>query len=140
MPVRTTQSQNPMMLLFGCTGAITPNATSYLVPGNGVAHAAEIQLRVPRDGIIGVLYVAQRVASGAGGRTDIYTVRVNGANTDITCTLDNATEGEDGSTYIPHIWTVYEGDKISIQLISNDAGDTSEDVVATLLYFPSGIT
>lgn len=79
----------------------------------------EIKVRVPRSGILRNLYVQQRVASGAAGRTDIYTVRVNGADRAITCTLDNATSGEDTT----HAVVVAQG----------DAADASEDVSVVIV-------
>ena len=115
-------------LQFGCHGAINGAATSYLVPGNGPTEPNEITVRVTRPGILKNLYVQQRVASGAGGRTDIYTVRLNGGNTAITCTLDNATQGSDTTNEV----LVAAGDQIGVSLVSNDGADTSEDVVATL--------
>jgi hypothetical protein len=72
---------------------------------------------------------AQRVASGAAGRTDIYTVRVNAADKAITCTLDNATSGEDTTHAVP----VAQGDAVSVKLVSNNASDASADVTATLV-------
>ena len=113
---------------FGCLGAISAGGTSYLAPGNGASQTNEIKVRAPRPGILKNLYVWQRVASGLAGRTDIYTVRVNGVNTTITCTLDNATTGSD----ITHTVLVAAGDQISVMLVSNDTTDTSADIVATL--------
>ena len=121
-------NQFDKLFQFGCLGAITPNGTSYLAPGNGATQANEIKARVPRPGILKNLYVWQRVASGLAGRTDIYTVRVNGVDTTITCTLNNAITGSD----ITHSKLVAAGGQISIKLVSNDAADTSADVVATL--------
>ena len=116
------------VLQFGCLGAITPNGTSYLAPGNGATQLNEIRIRAPRAGILRNLYVWQRVASGAGGRTDIYTVRVDGGNTAITCTLDNVDEGADIANEV----LVGAGDSISISLVSNNALDASADVIAVL--------
>jgi hypothetical protein len=121
-------NQFDKLLQFGCLGAITANGTSYLAPGNGATQANEIKARIPRPGILKNLYVWQRVASGLAGRTDIYTIRVNGVDTTITCTLNNATTGSD----ITHSELIAAGDQISIKLVSNDAADTSADVVATL--------
>ncbi|MBA7652177.1 hypothetical protein ES703_60007 [subsurface metagenome] len=81
-----------------------------------------------RPGILRNLFVWQRLASGGAGWTDIYTVRVNGANKSITCTLDNATEGSDTTNEE----LVAAGDQVSISLVSNNVGDASTDVVATL--------
>ena len=86
-------------------------------------------MRVPRAGILKNLHVQQRVASGAAGRTDIYTVRVNGADKAITCTLDNATTGEDTTHAVP----VAQGDAVSIKLVSNSNQDASEDVSASIV-------
>ena len=68
------------------------------------------------------------MASGLAGRTDIYTVRVNGVNTTITCTLDNTLIGSD----TVHTALVAAGDQISVILVSNDVADASTDIVATL--------
>ncbi|MGC9445386.1 MAG: hypothetical protein ACP5E9_10755, partial [Candidatus Methanospirareceae archaeon] len=121
--------QAELLLQFGCLGAITVNGTSYLAPGNGSTQANEISVRVPRAGILRNLYVQQRVASGAAGRTDIYTVRVNGADKAITCTLDNSTSGEDTTHAVP----VERGDAVSVKLVSNDGADASEDVSAVVV-------
>lgn len=121
-------NQFDKLFQFGCLGAITPNGTSYLAPGNGATQTNEITIRAPRPGILKNFYIQQRVASGAGGRTDIYTVRVNGADTTITCTLDNATQGADTT----HEVLVAAGDRISVKLVSNNAADTSADSIATL--------
>jgi len=117
------------MLQFGCLGAITANGTSYLAPGNGSTQTNELTVHVPRAGILRNLHVQQRVASGAGGRTDSYTVRVNGADKAITCTRDNATAGEDTT----HAVAVAQGDAVSIKLVSNDVADASADVSAALV-------
>ena len=121
-------NQFDKILQFGCLGAITANGTSYLAPGNGATQLNEIRVRVSRPGILRNLFAWQRVASGAAGRTDIYTVRVNGANTGITCTLDNAVEGAD----IVNEVLVAAGDQVSIRLVSNNVGDTSADVVVVI--------
>ncbi len=123
------QHQAELLLQFGCLGAITANGTSYLAPGNGSTQTNEIKMRVPRAGILKNLHVQQRVASGAAGRTDIYTVRVNGADKAITCTLDNVTTGEDTTHVVP----IAQGDAVSIELVSNDAADASADVSASLV-------
>ena len=105
------------------------NGSSYLAPGNGSTQTNEIMVRVPRAGILKNLHVQQRVASGSAGRTDVYTVRVNGADKAITCTLDNATSGEDTTHAVP----VVQGDGVSIKLVSNDVADASEDVSAVVV-------
>jgi len=121
--------QAKLLLQFGFLGAITANGTSYLAPGNGSTQTNEIKVRVPRANVLKDLHVQQRVASGAGGLTGIYTVRVNGADKAITCTLDNATTGEDTT----HAVAVAQGGAVSIKLVSNDAADASEDVSATVV-------
>jgi len=113
---------------FGIEGAITASATQYLVPGAGATSADELKLRITRAGTLKNMYVRQRVASGAGGRTDIYTARIEGANSAVTCTLDNATEGEDAANTA----AIALGDDLSISLVSNDGADTSEDCFVTI--------
>jgi hypothetical protein len=115
-------------LQFGVLGTIQAGGTCYPAPGNGAKQTNEIVIRVPRPGLLKNLYVWQRVASGAGGRTDIYTVRVNGGNTTITCTLNNATTGSD----VTHSYLVAAGDRVSISLVSNNGSDTSADVTASV--------
>lgn len=129
-----TSLQNAI-LVFSVQGAITANATSYLLPGGGVAaqSANELKITVPRAGILRNLYISQRVASGTAGITDVYTVRINGIDKTITCTLDNATTGSDTT----HHEAVSIADLVSISLVSNDASDASADVVATLEYVVS---
>lgn len=116
------------ILQFGVAGAITPNATSYLYPGNGATTTNEPAIRVPRAGTLKNLYVYQRVASGGAGLTDIYTVRINGADTVVTCTLNNSTTGADTTNTA----AVAVGDRISVKLVSNNGADTSADVGVTM--------
>ena len=113
---------------FGVLGAINGGTTEYLTPGIGPSIATEIKLRVPRGGTLKNMYVRQRVASGAGGRTDIYTARIEGADSAVTCTLDNATEGEDAANTA----VIATGNDLSISLVSNNGADTSEDCIVTI--------
>ena len=113
---------------FGCLGAITPNVTTYLAPGNGVTQVNEIKVRTTHAGLLNSLFVSQRVASGTAGTTEVYTVRVNGVNTAITCTLNNANLGSD----ITHSVYVIAGAEISIKVVSNNAVDTSADMTASV--------
>ena len=113
---------------FGCIDLVNANATSYLFPGAADGYSEEATIRAPHSGTLRNLYIQQRVASGASGRTDIYTVRVNATNTSITCTLDNATQGSDTT----HNASISAGDRISIKIVSNNASDTSADIIATL--------
>ena len=54
---------------------------------------------------------------------------MRGADKAITCTLDNATSGQDATHAVP----VAAGDAVSIKLVSNNASDASADVTATLV-------
>jgi photosystem II stability/assembly factor-like uncharacterized protein len=120
--------QFDLNLQFGCLGIITPNGTSYLAPGNGATQLNEIKVPVMRSGLLKRLFAWQRVPSGAAGITDIYTVRVNGVNTAITCTLENATAGSD----VAHSKLVAAGDLVSVSLVSNSVLDASADVTVML--------
>jgi hypothetical protein len=113
---------------FGVAGVITPNATTYLYPGNGITTTNEPRIAAPRTGTLKNMYIFQRLASGNAGRTDVYTVRVNGVDTTIICTLNNATSGNDTT----NTKAVAAGDQISIKLVSNNALDASADVGVSL--------
>jgi len=117
------------IIQFGVEGAITANATTYLYPGNGATTTNEPRIRIPWAGTLRHLYVYQRVASGAVGRTDIYTLRKNGVDQAITCTLNNSQTGQDTSNTV----SVTTGDQISIKLVSNNAADTSADVAVSIV-------
>lgn len=118
------------LLEFGVQDVITPNATSYPCPGGGLAAQTATEIRIPisRDGWLKNLRVRQRVASGGAGLTDIYTVRINGVNTGLTCTLDNVTVGSD----LVNNARVDEGDEVSVSLVSNNVADVSADVSVTV--------
>ena len=113
---------------LGVDGVITPNATQYPIPGAGPPAANECGLRVTRGGTVKNLYVCQRVASGGAGWTDIYTARIDGVDTTITCTLDNELDGED----TVNTAAITAGQELSVSLVSNNPGDSSEDVFITI--------
>jgi hypothetical protein len=118
-----------LMLQFGCLGAITANGTSYLAPGNGSTQSNELKIRVPRPGSSGTSTYGGASRPVQPTAPISYTVRVNGVDTVITCTLDNATSGQD----ITHAVPIAQGDAISIKLVSNNAADASADVTASLM-------
>ena len=118
------------LLEFGVQGVITPNVTTYPCPGGGIAASTATEIAVPisRKGILKSLRVKQRVASGLAGRTDVYKVRVNGVDTAITCTLNNALAGDNRVNFV----VVNPSDVVSMSLTSNSAADVSADVSATI--------
>lgn len=115
------------ILIFGINGAITPNATQYLSPGAGPTAATPRWMKSGRSGTLKNLYVRQRVASGAAGRTDVYTVQLGGGDTALTVTLDNLVENWNTADTV----ACAPDNDISIKLISNNAADTSADCYAT---------
>ncbi|GAH61895.1 unnamed protein product, partial [marine sediment metagenome] len=54
--------------------------------------------------------------------------RIDGVDTTITCTLDNELDGEDAVNTAP----IAAGQELSVSLVSNNPGDSSEDVFITI--------
>ena len=96
--------------------------------------ADECGPRVTRGGTLKNMYVCQRVASGGAGWTGVYTARIAGNPTTITVTLDNETDGED----TVNTAAIAAGQDLSVSLVSNNVGDTSEDCFVTIeVEFPN---
>lgn len=119
---------NPRSVLqFGITGAVAGGAAEFMTPGSAATSALEITVRVTRSGLLRRLYVQQRVAPG-GAVIDTFTVRVNGVDTTIICTIDAANvQGAD----IVNTAVVAAGDEVSIR-DDTGAGSVSADIMATV--------
>lgn len=98
------------------TGGVTvaAGATTYI--GNGFANTSETQARwrVPCAGVLRNLYPTSTGAAGVG-QTYTYTVRVNTADTAITCTTSDTTINTDTT----HSAAVSEGDYVCIKLVTS---------------------
>lgn len=104
------------------------SATYYLTTGPDLALVTEeifTQHIIPVAGILKNLYVKVETAPGAGNNA-VFTVRINGVDKTITCTIaDTATTGND----VAHSEAIAVGDLVSIKCVTS-AGAAIDDVVA----------
>lgn len=101
------------VFVFG-TGAAQASTTVYAAPGSGDGSSSvELQVPVPRAGVLRNLYVKCQTAPGVG-HTDIVTVRKAGADTALTTTVaGTASTGND----VVHSVSVAAGDLISVKVV-----------------------
>ena len=120
------------LLAFNGTN-VAIGATAYLPTGTGATSASETkdyQWMIPVAGTLKTLYVAVTTSSGSN-TGDIFTVRVNGVNTSITCTLiQSATTGNDTTNTA----AVVVGDLVSVRcVVAGDANATGAIAVGLIL-------
>ena len=116
------------LLVFGVVDAVGGGATVYPLPGNGTAAEAAAELKVPvaRACTARNLYVKMVTAPG-GALTDTITVRLNGGDQALTCTVDAAnTTGNDTT----NSFVVAAGDELSVKYVS-EAGSAAADVIVS---------
>lgn len=102
-------------IVFG-TGDTTTAATAvYFGPGYiATSIATEIQMPVTRPATIRNLRV-QVAGAGTGAQTVTFTVRKNGVDTALTCTIGNTSTGLTSDT--THSFTVVAGDLLSVSIL-----------------------
>ena len=124
------------LLVFGVVDTVGGGATVYPLPGNGTAAEAAVELKIPvgRTCIAKNLYVKMVTAPG-GAVIDTITVRLNGGDQALTCTVAAAaTTGNDID--ITHAFAVVAGDELSVKYVSG-AGSTAADIIVSFeLEFP----
>lgn len=126
MAIGLPERENTELIFWGIIGAVTGGATAFPVPGSGTwaEGATELQLPIPSAGRVMNLYVYARTASG-GVVTDTITIRRNGANTAITCTLVGAAvSGND----ITNRQGYLVGDRISVSYVAG-AGSVAANII-----------
>jgi len=92
-------------------------ATTYIgIGGVDTRDTTDFPSLFGRSGILRNLKVSQTAASGVGEQY-VYTVRITGVDTSITCTIAGAadTTGED----VTHTEVVNSGDHVSIKIVSS---------------------
>lgn len=101
---------------FGCTGTATSSTTLFTAGGGAITactdttEGADSKLLASSAGQIRNL----RVFAGTGGfsaSSGVVTVRINGSNSALTCTIGTGTTCSDTT----HIATIAAGDRISVQ-------------------------
>lgn len=116
-------------LIFSDPGALPNSVTRYMRPGTGTVDASEIKIRMGKKSIIRHLSVRALVAPGAG-LSDVFTVRKNGVDTVVTCTLADTNLSADSSNTSAEF---LENDDLSIQIITG-ATATQDVVVSVDIY------
>lgn len=111
---------------FG-TGAIAAGATNYVGAIGNNAVEANVRMVAPVAGTLRNLYVVADAAPGAG-QTFIYTVRKNGADDTITCTLSGAaaTTGNDTT----HTDSVAAGDTFDVKVVISAAAAAAHHAIS----------
>jgi hypothetical protein len=118
------------LLQFTTAGAtIAAGSTVYIGPGGSNATESQVRWRAPCDGVLRNLYPSSTGNAGAG-KNFVYTVRVNTADTTITCTTADSTVGTDTT----HSVAVSAGDYIDIKLVT-DAGANARPHVLGLAFY-----
>jgi hypothetical protein len=131
---KTKLDNTSAVLYWGNNNISTTTTARYLNPGFNTAAAATttIQIRVPRSGTIRHLYIYHG-SVGVGGNV-VYTVRKNGTNQTLTCTLAASGSTAQDTT---NSFTVVAGDRIDITVTKAAAITTSPtNVTATVEFVP----
>lgn len=121
------------------TNAISTATAARYLPSGGIAGTI---LSTDTDPWIATCagylrYLRVQQTAGTGSTTVTYTINVNGSNSALTCTIDNASTAE--TTDTTHTVTVADGDKVS--LATTKAGTPSSgatNVTGTVLFIPAG--
>lgn len=122
------------VLLLGASTISATTTTRYLVPSgpNVAAPTAAVQFRMPAAGTIRNLRVRINGTAGNGNNV-VYTLRVNGVATALTCTIASTTA--DGSD-LTNTVTVAAGDLIDIEVTkAASIGAAISDVIASMEVF-----
>lgn len=121
------------VFFFGIIGAVTGGATAYPVPGSGTwaEGATELQIPIPRSGTLKNLYVFAGTAPG-GAVTDTITIRDDGGDTAITCTLVAAAV-ENNDTSNTHAMTA--ADRVSVSYVAGAGSAAANLMIAVEIEF-----
>lgn len=117
-------------ILGGNIGSIAATNTLYSGFGfNSSATEADMLFPIPAAGTVKSLYAMANGAAG-GSQSWVITVRKNGVDTALTCTMsDPAVTASD----VTHSFTVVAGDQISIKTVAS-AGATTRKLAMTCLF------
>lgn len=120
--------------IFGTGSIAATTTTRYLTPGydSAAAPTTPVQYRVPTAGTLRRLRVRVNTPGGNGNNV-VYTVRLNGVATALTCTV--ASTANDGSDLVNTV-AVAAGDLIDVEVTkAASIGAAIADVVASLEVF-----
>jgi len=122
-------------IVFGANDLGTAATALFFAPGfTATATVAELKLTITRPGTLRNFYV-EVAAAGTTAQTVTYTVRKNGANTALTCSLSNTAAGTASDTNTAHAVSVIAGDLISVSIVKGGAVASGQTgVVATIEF------
>jgi len=118
-------------IVWGCSGDLAVGATGYLPCQSNMSQMATVQAAdinyeaiflVVRPGYIRNLVAHAETPPGAG-ESVVYTLRLNGVNTALTCTVSGAVD-RDASDLV-NIVAVTPGDIVTLQVVNSVGGAAS---------------
>lgn len=103
------------------TSALAPlgDGTFYIGSAGLSADEADVELAANRAGTASLLWVVTSVAAGLGG-SFTYTLRKNGVDTALTCTIAGASQRVNGTASTPTV-SFDQGDRLSVKLVAAGA-------------------
>ena len=104
-----------------CNGSLSAGLTLYYNYQRATTTEAEVKMPMPFAGTFSRLYVAASTAP-TGAETFIATMRKNGADTTITCTITGAAVSANDTT---HSATFAAGDLIDLKIVSSGGAATA---------------
>lgn len=118
LAAKATTAQATTQLLWGISGAFVGATTYYAVPGIAALNTTEYRFVVPHGATVKNLYARVGTAPGAGQGVAI-TVRKNGSDQTLTCTITDTNTSANDTT---HSFSVAAGDDISIKAVTTATG------------------
>lgn len=117
-------------LELGAQALTTATASRFLAPGFALATETATEIKVPVDRPGTLRNMRLKCVAGTGGTTVSFIVRLNGADTALSLTVNNTAAIGSGNAGVP---AVAAGDLIGIRIIKGTAPTTAQtNVVITL--------
>jgi hypothetical protein len=120
----------PATLVFGTVGGATlpPATTQFAGAGNGTSVTENVvAFLAPYACRMRNMFTSSNLNVGAGG-TVVYTLRVAGSTTGLSCTIAGATASSQSNTATSVV--VAQGAAVSVQLSSNSSASSASHMIA----------
>lgn len=103
--------------VFMVRGLASQNTTSYFTTTVApTSTESDVPCPMPRSGIFNGLYVKTQNNVGGSGQTSTYTLRINGSDTALTCSISSGSASGSDST---HTASYSAGDKLTIKVVNS---------------------